>query len=404
VPAAAYRRRRVRVALPVVDVVADRYELGASLGRGGMAEVFEARDRVLQRPVAVKVFRGAADADRARFEAEAHVLASLNHPGLVQVYDAGEQDGDAFLVLELIDGPSLAARVGDTGRLPADEVAGIGAQIADALAFVHDHGVVHRDVTPSNILCAPDGRPRLADFGIARLVDTTRITAARTTIGTVAYMAPEQVQGQDVTPAADVYALGLVLLELLTGHRGFRGSPQEVAAARLVRRPDTNGVPEAWRRVLEPMTALAPRDRPSAPEVRDRLLGLRTVAEPTTALVVPPATVGATTAEVAAPTVVDDGTAVLPLELVPDRPPRARRWRLLAPVVAGLVVLAGALAAAHDGGGAPPATTTTVPSSPVTTVATTTTVRSQPAAPAPKGGHDKGPGKEEGTGKGHRGA
>src|SRR5688572_5471821 len=202
-----------------------------------MADVYEATDHQLQRQVAVKVFRAAATSDRARFDAEVVVLAALNHPGLVQVYDAGDQDGDAFVVLELVEGPTLATRLREVGPLPAVDVADLGAQVADALAYVHERGVVHRDVTPSNVLCGPDGRPRLADFGIARLVDTTRVTAAATAIGTAAYMAPEQVQGHDVTPAADVYALGLVLLELLTGRRAFEGTGHEVAVARLARPP-----------------------------------------------------------------------------------------------------------------------------------------------------------------------
>ena len=200
-------------ALGVGSVLAGRYELVRHIARGGMADVYEADDRQLQRAVAIKVFRAGATADRARFDAEVVVLAALNHPGLVQVYDAGEHEGDAFVVLDLVDGPTLAARLASGGPVPPAAAAEVGAQVADALAYVHDQGVVHRDVTPANVLCSPDGRALLADFGIARLIDTSRVTAAATTVGTAAYMAPEQVQGLDVTPAADVYSLGLVLLE-----------------------------------------------------------------------------------------------------------------------------------------------------------------------------------------------
>jgi serine/threonine protein kinase len=367
----------------VVTLLADRYELGARLGAGGSADVFAAEDRVLQRPVAVKVVRGAvAPTDRARFESEAVLLASLTHPGLVQIYDVGEQDGDAFVVLELIEGPSLAERLGD-GPLPSEEVAALGVDLADVLAYIHAHGVVHRDVAPANILCAPDGHPRLADFGIARLVDSTRLTATGTTIGTAAYMAPEQVAGEEVTPAADVYALGLVLLELLTGRRAFPGSPAEAAAARLVRPPDTNGVPPDWRRLLTSMTARAPHERPSAREVRDRL--------PARGVAVPASTAAF--------------TAILPVELAPEPPPARRRRWLVVPALAVLLLAAAAAVAVErqdgTGTGPPPSssTTTSVP----TTVAPTTTTTVAPAEAAPPGGPDGDRGKGHGRGSGKGG-
>ena len=133
-------------ALGVGSVLAGRYELVRHIARGGMADVYEADDRQLQRAVAIKVFRAGATADRARFDAEVVVLAALNHPGLVQVYDAGEHEGDAFVVLDLVDGPTLAARLAAGSPIPPPEVAEVGAQVADALAYVHDQGVVHRDV------------------------------------------------------------------------------------------------------------------------------------------------------------------------------------------------------------------------------------------------------------------
>ena len=212
-----------------------------------MGDVFEATDERLQRQVAVKVFREDPSLDRQRFDREARLLASLDHPGLVRVFDAGEHDRAAFVVLELVEGPTLADRLVE-GALPPDEVADLGIAVGDALAYIHGHGVVHRDVKPSNILCDPTGHPRLVDFGIARVVDATRVTAVATAVGTAAYMAPEQVQGRDVTGAADVYALGLVLLELLTGARAFQGTVQEVAVARLTRSPDVRAAPGPWRR------------------------------------------------------------------------------------------------------------------------------------------------------------
>jgi hypothetical protein len=233
-----------------------------------MGDVYEARDRQLRRSVAVKLYRGTAPADRSRFDAEVVTLAALSHPTLVQVYDAGEHDGDGFVVLELVDGPTLRQIIAERGSLPADEVASLGAAMADALAYVHDRGVVHRDVTPANVLCGPDGRPRLADFGIARLLDTTRITATASAIGTAAYMAPEQVEGKDVTPAADVYALGLVLREALTGRAAYSGASHEVAMARLVTDPDVvTDIPSVWTPLLAAMTARDPALRPPAAEV-----------------------------------------------------------------------------------------------------------------------------------------
>ena len=195
----------------------------------------------------------------------------------MRVYDAGTCGEDAFVVLEFIDGPPLAGLIGEGGGpLSSDDVVSLGADLADALAYIHAHGVVHRDVTPANVLCGPDGRPRLVDFGIARLLDSPRMTAASIAIGTAAYMAPEQVRGQEVTPAADVYSLGLVLLEALTGRQEFVGSVQETAMARLVRDPDTcRDVPPEWRPLLKRMCLREPSQRPTADEVRAQLLARR---------------------------------------------------------------------------------------------------------------------------------
>jgi hypothetical protein len=241
-----------------------------------MAEVHEAHDDLLDRRVAVKVFRAAEAAHRDRFDAEVRLLASLNHPGLVAVYDAGEHAGDGYMVLELVEGPTLRDVLADRAPLPAHEVAALGATLADALAHVHERGIVHRDLTPANVLCGADGTPRLTDFGIARLLDTTRVTAEHLTVGTVGYMAPEQVEGKDVTPAADVYALGLVLLEALTATPAFTGPSHEVAVARLTRDPAVpSHLPSPWPDLLRSMTARRPEDRPGAAEVAARLWGAR---------------------------------------------------------------------------------------------------------------------------------
>jgi serine/threonine protein kinase len=251
-----------------------RYELHEVIGRGGMAEVHRATDRVLDRDVAVKVLRETSEdeSDRARFSAEARMLALLSHSGLVMVLDAGISAARPFIVMELVAGPTLSQLCAD-GPVERDRVRAIGTQIADALAYAHGQGVVHRDVKPGNVLISPDGRAKLADFGIARLIgDTVRHTRTGHAIGTAAYLAPEQVTGGDVGAPADVYSLGLVLLEALTGERAYPGPPTEAALARLSRPPDVpHALPDSWRGLLTAMTATDPAERPTADEVVARL-------------------------------------------------------------------------------------------------------------------------------------
>ncbi|WP_053734879.1 serine/threonine-protein kinase [Nocardia sp. NRRL S-836] len=245
----------------------ERYELDDLLGAGGMAEVRRAWDTRLHRHVAVKLFRAGSDvADAARFENEIKTLAALSHPGLVQVHDAGTTAGTPFVVLQMVDGQTLFERIAN-GPLEVDEVRRLGAELADALAYVHAKGVMHRDIKPSNILLDRDGNAHLADFGLATLVDATRLTRPDQLVGTAAYLSPEQVRGEKLTCAVDVYALGLVLLECLTGRREYQGSEVEAAVARLHRRPDIpRGLPADLKRLLTLMTSLSPRRRPDAAE------------------------------------------------------------------------------------------------------------------------------------------
>ena len=261
--------------------VADRYRLEGPLGRGGMADVLVAHDTVLDRKVAIKLLRDAPDSDaaRARFVSEARILAGLSHPGLVTVLDAGVSGEQPYLVMELLPGGTVADLI-DRGSQPVDRVAQLGGQVAAALVPVHAAGVVHRDVKPSNILIDAWARARLADFGIARLVaDNVRATATGTTVGTMAYLAPEQASGGDVGTAADVYSLGLVLLELLTGVPAFTGTATEAALARLTRDPVVPGdLPEALRSVLSEMTDRRPEARPSAVDAAQRLASVAAAA------------------------------------------------------------------------------------------------------------------------------
>src|SRR5664280_3038686 len=180
-----------------------------------MGVVYRARDTRLDRPVAVKVLRAAEDANEERFLAEVRILARFSHANLVRLLDAGDADGRPYLVMDLVDGETLSQRLASTGIAP-QQSARIGADVSRALAYVHEQGVVHRDVKPGNVLLDESGVAYLTDFGIARLIDTTGMTATGLTLGTPAYLAPEQIQGGVVGPAADVYALGLVLVECLS--------------------------------------------------------------------------------------------------------------------------------------------------------------------------------------------
>jgi tRNA A-37 threonylcarbamoyl transferase component Bud32 len=261
-------------------VLADRYTLDRVIGRGGMADVYQATDHLLEREVAVKVLRThtATELDRRRFETEARTLAQFDHPHLVSVLDAGINDDVPYLVMDLVDGRSLAALCAG-GPLPERQVAVVGAALAEVLAYVHAHGVVHRDLKPGNVLVGSDGVVRLADFGIARLLgDPGGQTATGTLVGTAAYLAPEQVRGDPIGPAADLYSLGLLLLEALSGERAYTGTPTEAALARLHAPPPMPAsLPQGWVRLLEAMTDRDPARRPSAVRVGR---ALRELAEP----------------------------------------------------------------------------------------------------------------------------
>ncbi|HEY2193284.1 MAG TPA: serine/threonine-protein kinase [Actinomycetospora sp.] len=321
-------------------VVGGRYTVGDLIGRGGAADVYRARDELLGRDVAIKMFgaggdvvaaanaeaaepdqpasevvdpasgeavapqdedgsgaeapeapeaagrygRGTGSTPRssappaelvgdleegsdARNRREVLTLAALSHPGLVTVYDVGDDHGRAYFVMQLIEGDTLAQRI-RRGPLPLGDVIALGGALADALGYVHRRGVVHRDVKPGNVLLDADGRAHLSDFGIAAVRDAAPVTAAGMVIGTASYLSPEQVRGESVMPAVDIYALGLVLIECVTGRREYPGNALEAAVARLHRRPVVPvGLPESLRTLLIAMTADEPGARPDADEV-----------------------------------------------------------------------------------------------------------------------------------------
>jgi serine/threonine-protein kinase len=210
----------------VATLAGGRYRIERVLGGGGMAVVYCAHDEELNRTVAIKLLAEhlAEDGEfHARFLREAKLAARLSHPNVVAVYDAGEDDGRPFIVMEVVDGETLASVLDRHGALPADEVVRLGVQAAAGLEHAHAHGLVHRDVKPQNLLIRADGVLKVADFGIARAAAATqRLTQVGTILGTAEYLAPEQAAGEDVTPAADVYALGAVLYEALTGRPPYR--------------------------------------------------------------------------------------------------------------------------------------------------------------------------------------
>jgi serine/threonine protein kinase len=219
------------------DVLAGRFRLDELIGRGGMATVFRAWDTLLGRPVAVKLLRPeiTADPDLAlRFRREAHAAAVLHHPNVVGYLGAGSEGDTPFLVMELVDGDDLATRIRQEAPLPPAVAASIARDVANGLAIAHARGIVHRDVKPGNILVDADGRARITDFGVARIAAEADPTIPGTTLGSVHYFSPEQAQGLATTPPSDVYSLGLVLFEMLTGTRPFGGeTPAAIALARV---------------------------------------------------------------------------------------------------------------------------------------------------------------------------
>ncbi|MGM0689451.1 MAG: Stk1 family PASTA domain-containing Ser/Thr kinase [Bacillota bacterium] len=214
-------------------ILAGRYELIEKIAEGGMARVFRGRDLLLKRTVAVKVLKDQMTGDAAfirRFEREAQSAAALSHPHIVNIYDVGEQDGTYFMVMEYVDGKNLKQYIREKGRLPAQEAVKITRQIADALEQAHKAGVVHRDIKPQNILFSHDGKVKVTDFGIAIAGDGVTVTVGDEIIGSVQYIAPEQARGSLAGKQSDLYSLGIVLYEMVTGKVPFDGeSPVAVA-------------------------------------------------------------------------------------------------------------------------------------------------------------------------------
>jgi serine/threonine-protein kinase len=250
-------------------IAAGRYRIERELGHGGMAVVYLAEDQKLERQVAVKVLTdGLAVSEplRARFMREARLAARLSHPNVVRTYDVGETDGTLFIVMEHVPGRTLA----DVGKLPAAEAVDLGRQACAGLQHAHDAGLVHRDLKPANLLLRTDGVLKIADFGIARAAEVTRLTEVGTVLGTAAYLSPEQAAGEDVTPATDLYALGAVLYELLTGRPPHQLESLAQLATKQSADPITPvrdlepSVPQAVEAAVMACLAREPRLRPTS--------------------------------------------------------------------------------------------------------------------------------------------
>lgn len=279
-------------------LLAARYQLEELLGRGGMGEVWRARDEVLGRPVAVKLLLagGIDPSAAARFRQEAHTTARLSHPNIVAVYDFGQADDRLYLVMEMVQGRSLADRLASAGALAPREVAAIGSQTASGLAAAHRQNVIHRDIKPANLLLAPDGTVKVVDFGIARLADDTAagLTSAGMIVGSVSYLAPERALGKDAGPASDMYALGCVLYELLVGHPPFRADTPTALLYQHVQElpapPRSMGVeiPAELEQLVLALLAKEPEARPDAEQVADWLSAPGRRGAPATAQPTPP--------------------------------------------------------------------------------------------------------------------
>ncbi|WP_445282051.1 protein kinase domain-containing protein [Streptomyces sp. DSM 118148] len=364
-------------------LLAGRYQLQERLGRGAMGEVWRAADQLLGRLVAVKLLHKEMAADAERFRLEARTAGRLNHPNVVGMYDFGSEHDQFYLVMELVDGWTLAQERSLRGVLDPQDAAAVVAQAAAGLAAAHQRGVIHRDIKPANVMLSADRTAKIADFGIARFADeaASTLTATGRILGTADYLAPERALGRPAQPASDVYSLGCVLYELLTGRPPFRGATslavvqQHVDAIPAPPSRLRPGIPQQLSDYVLLLLAKDPAHRPTAEQAAYWLAGSH--RKPT-----PPAP-RSTTSTPAAPTTSGPGVARRPSRSTTHSRPRGRRGLAARATVCGvglaLFAAAAALGASLRSGDDAPAS----PSSPAPATVTPAAVTSVPATPTP---------------------
>ena len=373
-----------------------RYELQSRIAIGGMGEVWEATDHVIGRTVAIKILKDEYMGDPGfleRFRAEARHAALVNHEGIASVFDYGEENGSAFLVMELVPGEALSTILERDGSLSTDRTLDVVAQTAAALQAAHAAGLVHRDIKPGNLLITPDGRVKITDFGIARIADQVPLTATGQVMGTVQYLSPEQASGHPASPSTDIYSLGIVAYECLAGKRPFTGESQvAIAMAQINEQPPAlpPTVAEPVQNFVMAMIAKKPEDRPaSAASVARAATALRRGDVAAAAAAVPAIAGGAGSDDVTqllgTGLATEDATRIMPAATAAttatatETPAKRKRspwtWPLIALIVLLLLVLGGTLFAlfANQGGGPAPTTTSPTPTPTSTTPTPTPT-------------------------------
>ncbi|PZE26009.1 MULTISPECIES: protein kinase [unclassified Curtobacterium] len=293
-----------------------RYQLSSRVAIGGMGEVWQATDLVIGRTVALKILKDEYLGDPGfleRFRAEARHAALVNHEGIANVFDYGEEDGSAYLVMELVPGEALSTLLEREHTLPVDKVLDIVAQTANALQAAHAVGLVHRDIKPGNLLITPDGRVKITDFGIARIADQVPLTATGQVMGTVQYLSPEQASGHPASPSTDIYSLGIVAYECLAGKRPFTGESQvAIAMAHINEQPPElpASIPEPVRDLVMSCIAKKPADRPATAANLARAAQALRRGDVAAATVAVPA-LGAATVAFNPPVGNDDATSII---------------------------------------------------------------------------------------------